>query len=204
MGLDVFGVFQKREKERWVSFQSYYYGERDELRNWLGLNLEGGYEIKPIAQPRGLPADFDVDEFVGEHSKSWLLADEILNALPALATSTEKISIKTYFEACNKEPDLRKLEDSIEEIFIKEYFDRRKKEFNLEEWENFKNYRSATGRCLIRLVAASTMPFDVTFTSEYGFVDCIYDFSDYFQRYIDEIRRLKNKYGEVRFVFGFS
>lgn len=197
MGLDVFGVFQKREKERWVSFQRHYYGQRDQLRIWLGAPLGSHYEMKSIAPPRGLPADFDADECVGDHFKSWLLADEILNALPALATSTEKIGIEAYLEACNKEPVLSKWEASIEEAFAKEYFDRHKKEFNRKEWAH-------PSRCLIKLVAASPKPFDATFTSEYGFIECIYDFSDFFQEFISEVRLQKNKYADVRFVFGFS
>jgi hypothetical protein len=197
MGLDVFGVFQKREKERWVSFQKYYYGRRDGLRTWFGAPLGCRYEIKPIAPPRGLPEDFDAAECVGDHFKSWLLVDEVLNALPALATSTEKISIKAYFEACNTEPVLSKWETLIEEAFAKEYFDRHNEEFNRKNWERHD-------RCLIRLVAASPKPFDSTFTSEYGFVECIYDYSNYFQEFISEVRLLKNKYADVRFVFGFS
>lgn len=197
MGLDVFGVFQKRENERWVSIQKYYYGQRDELRIWLGAPLGGHRDLPSIASPRGLPADFDAGEWVGDHFKSWLLVDEILNALPALAISTEKICVKAYFDACEREPILIEWEASIDEAFAKEYFDRHKKDFNRKESEH-------QDRCLIRLVAASPKPFDATFTNEYGFIECIYDYSDYFQEFISEARLLKNKYADVRFVFGFS
>lgn len=98
MGTDIHEVFQAKKDGKWVDIESYFEGNRHYfLFAWLA-NVRNGFgfagvpthtPITPISEPRGLPEDFDVydgeyhgseDCWLGDHSHSWLLADEILNA----------------------------------------------------------------------------------------------------------------------------
>lgn len=86
MGCDIHCVFQKYDGKKWVDVESNYSEDRHYyLFGWIaGVRLREG--VQPIALPRGLPNDFEIDddyhnkEWMGEHSYSWLSADEILHA----------------------------------------------------------------------------------------------------------------------------
>ena len=88
MGCDIHGVLQGRiEGGTWRSIL-----EIEDTRNYAVFSALAGvrnYEnIEPIAEPRGLPEDFDMkeamlvmrygdDPYVGDHSFSWLSLDEL-------------------------------------------------------------------------------------------------------------------------------
>ena len=97
MGIDVFGVFQRRVADKWEFVSAFYDGQRGPLRVWLGW--ESYYwPLNPLAPTLGLPPDFDLTELVppqeegdwedeicvylGDHKRSWLSADEILAGDP--------------------------------------------------------------------------------------------------------------------------
>jgi hypothetical protein len=91
MGTDVHAVFQTKLGRRWVEVPSAWEQDRHYLlfswlagvRNGFGFGGIRTYDpIQPIAEPRGLPSDFECPdgEWVGDHSFSWLTADEILAA----------------------------------------------------------------------------------------------------------------------------
>lgn len=219
MGIDVFGVFQKKEDESWVTVSEYYSGRRDWLEDWLGLPFGCRYTPYPISVPRGLPVDFDRENIhVGEGWQSWLSADEILNALPVLGTETHQVFIEIYFEAWErtKEFSLAEWEFFIEDTDL----------LSLEEWHgilnnvginkylehiNLKHELRALKKRIndpyaidVKLVAVAPQNYDHKFTADYGLVDCVYDLSDSLKYFTDEVRLLKEKYGNIRFVFGFS
>lgn len=115
MGTDIHGVFQKRAGAEWIDIPTEYdFGRHYQLfavladvRNGFGFaGIHTGKPIEPIAEPRGLPDDFHVDDhdehplasvdmmapwrraayargepisvWMGDHSFSWLSADEML------------------------------------------------------------------------------------------------------------------------------
>lgn len=91
MGADIHGVLQGKVGSKWESFY-----EIDDDRSYAVFSALAGVrnynDVTPIAEPRGLPEGFSMDEnesvtlrysnqkiWTGEHSHSWLTLDEILN-----------------------------------------------------------------------------------------------------------------------------
>ena len=91
MGCDIHAVWQAKKDGKWIDVESTWdQGRHYLLFSWLA-NVRNGYgfagiptyaPIKPITELRGLPNDFEYDEDrrMGDHSFSWLTADEILSA----------------------------------------------------------------------------------------------------------------------------
>lgn len=117
MGTDIHGVFQRHNSTtgKWEDIPSKFDGNRHYqlfavlagVRNGTGFaGIKTGEPVKPIAEPRGLPDGFEVDEsdvhplasidliaewrrkyrsegesldvWMGDHSHSWLTAEEML------------------------------------------------------------------------------------------------------------------------------
>jgi hypothetical protein len=190
MGIDVFGVFQKREDERWRSIRSFYDGQRGFVRGWLGWDW-GSYSMHPIVAPRGLPSDFEsseqvddgemgmiaIGDIVGSRCQSWLNGDEILSALPALGTHTLKVPMKVYEQSWHLESDP-------------------------ERWKVLTGL--SQDPYLPKLVGISSRPGDISHDAQEFPVDCLYDLSDYVTYFTDEVQELQDLYGTVRFVYGFA
>lgn len=107
MGCDIHSVFQKNTEKGWQDIVTDYNEERHyALFSWLaGVRNYPETGIVPISSPRGLPDDFQIEDedhastkelmgrrakwlndgeaphiWMGDHSHSWLGADEILSA----------------------------------------------------------------------------------------------------------------------------
>ena len=192
MGIDVSGVFQRREGGQWSYVGDYHDGRRGELRSWLGWGNGSWWQgtIEPIAPLRGLPLDFDLSELdprrsehgitvemhIGTRSRSWLHADEILNALPALAVRQLSVPHAIYLQTADMTS-------------------------NLAQWQ------AATGLCrevdAWPLVQATYQHPDAGNSADVR-VDCVCDFSGEVQYFVDELQQLRAQHGEVRFVYGFA
>lgn len=104
MGCDIHMIVQKRDSEgKWIEIDGNFGGDFEPSTvpfNWRSYGLFGflanvrNYsEVPPISEPRGLPADFkDPDEDprgwmgleeeyrdVGDHSRTWLSVQELLD-----------------------------------------------------------------------------------------------------------------------------
>lgn len=114
MGTDIHGVFQRRTKEgKWEDVPSEYAQERHYLLfAWLG-NVRNGFGfagipthtvIVSLTDRRGLPKDFEVEddehngEWMGDHSHSWVSADEVLDAKPPTVRRTGVVD-RSFFES---------------------------------------------------------------------------------------------------------
>ena len=97
MGTDIHAVWQKKSPSgRWEEIPSNWKQERHynlfavlaDVRNGFGFaGILTGEAVKPISSPRGLPEDFEVDDYytdavnkhwMGDHSFSWLSGEEML------------------------------------------------------------------------------------------------------------------------------
>lgn len=94
MGTDIHGKFQKHNERTsdWEEVDTEFQFDRHyqlfvvlaDVRNGYGFaGTPSGDQVQPIASPRGLPKDLepfvDMDSFeFGDHSYSWLTADEML------------------------------------------------------------------------------------------------------------------------------
>lgn len=120
MGIDVSGVFQRRDAEKWVVICDYHDGRRGYLRSWLGFDR---YREIPFSALRGVPEDFNPSEvviipgyrpveiecFIGERGHSWISGEEILNT-PALTQRSDEQAIA---EAHEEISEFKKLVSSL-------------------------------------------------------------------------------------------
>jgi hypothetical protein len=205
MGTDIHGVWQKKTEVGWEDVPSLYEQERHyALFAWLG-NVRNGFwfsgvlthaPIEPLTDGRGYPEGFEVnddddhpisslkildprrrryhdetDQMVvrmGDHSHSWLTAEEILTAIPPVVRRTGIVS-RSQFEAWDgvSSPD---------------------------SW-----YGGISGPNVVVNDAA-----EITEATTDVRIQWNEDWAEQFAYFIDEVRRLKGLYGEVRFVFGFD
>lgn len=204
MGCDIHAVWQAKKDGRWADIESKWEQDRHYfLFAWLA-DVRNGYgfagirthdPIKPIAQPRGLPEDFECagddhpiatleikdprrreyhepdDEmavWMGDHSHSWLTADEIL--------------------AAERPHNIRK--DGV--LTIEQY----------RKWDKVSQPEAWCGGVMGRDLVTS-LPSEIGPATTHVQVSWVRqdDGLDYF---VDEVKRLKAEHGEVRLVFGFD
>ena len=88
MGTDIYGSLWAKEGERWRYLCDYDYHERGVLKYWLAP--WSPERVEPIAPWRGPPPNYP-GKFQSELC-SWVLADEIIEALPLRYKSTMTLS----------------------------------------------------------------------------------------------------------------
>lgn len=197
MGCDIHAVFQKKQESKWVDIPHNYEEERDYLLfSWLA-GVRNGYgfagvptytPVVPISEPRGLPEDFTVEKsgqyhpiddwdvlpesmskyrdmnsekvvWMGEHSHSWLFAEEILAAPVPAPMRTGIVSKEIY-----------------------------------DSWDRKSTPSDYCGAISGSNIVMGKTHFQVVWQTPTTELD-------YF---VNEIKRLKEKNGEVRMVFGFD
>lgn len=205
MGTDIHAVVQAKKNGKWVDVPSQWEQNRHYLLfSWLA-NVRNGFgfagvptydPIVPIALPRDIPDDFEMDGdnhpsswscldparqeyysetevaeqgiWMGDHTHSWLTADEILSAKrPGKIQRTGVIEIESF-----------------------------------KEWDGKSRPAKYSGGIMGPGVVVSPptkiTPETTHVQIEWGDAE---DGLDYF---VDEIRRLKAEHGDVRVVFGFD
>lgn len=219
MGTDIHGVFQKREGDSWVDVPAEFEENRHYLlfavlanvRNGFGFGgLESGECLHPIAFPRRLPAEFDGEPYhftalsnrpkwvreyrtkdhteeeesvlldteeelwLGDHSYSWLTSTEML-AWYDIAPTTIRTGI----------------------IPIERY----------REWDKVSSPSSySLGISGPDVVIAAEVELGKIDDSKVTYVQVTWEVSlqKELAYFFDEIRRLHNEHGEIRYVFGFD
>lgn len=205
MGTDIHGVWQKRTQTGWQDIPSKYKQERHyslfavlaDVRNGYGFaGIRTGEFVKPIAEPRGLPSDFEVvDDFhpitdvtctsrewelddmsvwMGDHSFSWLTGSEML-----AWTESAPVVVKTG-------------------ILEREVYDRWDGESTPDGWCG-----GISGRDVITVRDSEE---EKRRQPNWTHIECEWD-SDLKQDlayFFDEVARLVSDHGEIRFVFGFD
>lgn len=212
MGTDVHSVFQKKTADGWEDVESKFEENRHyALFAWIG-NVRNGRgfagvpthdRIEPLSDNRGFPEDFAVvdeenhpiasnsirgrraewykDEdsdpaaeghltmWMGDHSHSWLSAQEILSATPPRLLRTGIVGIDQF-----------------------------------RKWDGNSSPDSWCGGTSGPGVVVAESPSEVTEKTTDVRIEWFDDTKESFAHFIDEVRRLKDLHGEVRFVFGFD
>lgn len=212
MGTDVHSVFQKKTAAGWEDVESQYSEDRHyALFAWIG-NVRNGFgfagvpthnAIQPLSDNRGFPEDFNVIDgedhpiasnsirgsraewykeedsdpaseerlrmWMGDHSHSWLNADEILLAQPPRILRTGIIDVDQF-----------------------------------RKWDGSSSPGSWSGGISGASIVTAESPSDVTDNTTHVRIEWFDDTKESFAYFIDEVRRLKELHGEVRFVFGFD
>lgn len=207
MGCDIHGVFQAKKDGKWQDVASTWDQDRHyflfswlaDVRNGFGFAGVPTYTpIKPIAAPRGLPEDFEMNGdgdhpttleavcprrleymedaakvkptvWMGDHSHSWLTADEIL-ATPA--------------------PDKVWRTGIVERTFF-------------DGWDGHSSPESWSGGISGRDIHVADDPTLVTDKTTHVRIFWMQP-GDTLKYFTDEVKRLKDERGEVRVVFGFD
>lgn len=188
----------KKRKTRWEFITSEWDQDRHyNLFSWLA-NVRNGFGfagvktndyIKPITLPRDLPEDLkDIDydymeyhgEWLGDHSHSWLLGTEIINAIKEI-TSITRYGVISYDDYNNWD--------------------------KVSEPENYS--RGVWGRN-VKVIEPEELNLVPTFSPEIRVLVSVKwqvsadTLKEEFKYFTDEIKRLVDLYGEIRMVFGFD
>ena len=212
MGTDIHGVFQRRTATGWEDVECNWEQNRHyqlfaalaDVRNGYGFaGIKTGEPVRPIADPRGLPEDFEVvgenhpikaleamdpcrrewaqkqttvgmSVWMGDHSHSWLTADEMLAWYETAPTVVKTGYVhRPVYEAWDKKG--------------------RPPEFCGDAW----------GKDVVKVddnaVAMAERP-------DWNYVRVEWEsrLTEELDYFFNEVRALKEKYGDVRLVFGFD
>lgn len=212
MGTDIHGVFQRHDQSTgaWVDVEHKYEMNRHyqlfavlaDVRNGTGFaGVKTGESVDPIADPRGYPPGFEVEEddhpisslnhmdprrreyheegealavWMGDHTHSWLTADEMLEWFTS-APCVVKVGIldRDVYEAWDKKSEPSSYCGGIGGHGLVLVND------NAIEREANANWTHI--RC----------EWESALKSELAY-------------FFDEVGRLQKEHGQVRFVFGFD
>lgn len=193
MGTDIHGVFQRfnGRARKWVDVPSNYeFGRHYQLfavlagvRNGRGFaGVSTGDPVVPIAEPRGLPEDFEVENGsdhagvgMGDHTYSWLTGEEILA-----------------------------WRDRAPEVTHHGILSRREYDALVDRTKPPDEYSSGVwGRDLV--IVSDTM-LEKARQPKWTHIRYSWKVSlkDELAYFFDEVDRLAAKHGKIRFVFGFD
>jgi hypothetical protein len=212
MGTDVHSVFQKRTENGWQDVESQY----DERRHyalfaWIG-NVRNGHgfagiqthtRIEPLSDRRGFPADFEtIDEddhpitanAIRGRRAEWY-KDEDSNVADDshlrmwMGDHSHSWLSGTEILAATPPRVLRTGVISIEQF---------------RAWDGESSPASWSGGIGGPGVVMAESPSDVTGETTHVRIEWFDETRGSFAYFIDEVQRLTNEHGEVRFVFGFD
>ena len=242
MGADIHAIFQKLDKStqppKWVEVDSTWEQDRHytlfaalaNVRNGYGQRLDAGTAIPPIAYPRGLPEDMTIGSYdaysFGDHSQSWLCAEEMLEWYDNGISARNQVGVVTreWYETHDKytcPDDYCKWISDPEVITVTApVYDALK---NVLSTLNGGSNTEAEVEMLIRdqlpaeinkrlnqkalLELGTTLPEAVIRLFNlitHVQVEWSENFKEELKYFFDEVRRLKEEHGDVRLVFGFD
>ena len=210
MGTDIHGVFQRQDSGKWVDVPSNYEQDRHyqlfavlaDVRNGYGFaGIKTGEPVRPIADPRGYPEDFQVDEdshviqtldiidprrrqwhdvaddmavWMGDHTHSWLTSTEMLKWFQSAphVIRTGLLTRQEYQQWNHDGAPSSWCGDSWGPNIVKIHD-------NAIDRETIPNWTH------IQCEWESSLAEDLAY-------------------FFDEVKRLHEEHGEVRFVFGFD
>ena len=220
MGTDIHGIFQRYNKAtgNWCDIESDYKQYRDYqlfavlagVRNGTGFaGIKTGDAVKPISEPRGLPSDFEMDDdmhpivklehmaiemreyhrtdeelaiWMGEHSQSWLTGQEMLS----------------WFEHAPTVSKFGVLDRGVYEAWKHRVY---------EAWKHRGNPTKYCGDINgPNVIVINDTEIEKEQTPNWTHIQCTWkrDLREELAYFFDEVARLVNEYGDVRFVFGFD
>jgi hypothetical protein len=218
MGTDIHGVFQRKIENGWEDIPSEYNFERHYLLfSWLADVRNGrGFagiptytKIQPLAAPRGLPEDFKVDENDNHPNNRFDILPSSYRAFyNSLLTNSNVAIPDDYLNIWMGYHDFSWLTadeilngiPSNEEVLIL-----RTGVISLEKYKTWDEHQPKdwVGDIWGTDVVIS-LPNEITPETTHVRVEWFISLQQELQYFIDEVQRLKDLHGEVRFVFGFD
>lgn len=192
MGRDIHGVFQKKVADRWVDVASEYGEDRDYiLFNWLGLgggDTYGTCSFDPLSQIRGLPDDFEI---VDREYHPTVIHRKDGSCFPGTILMGEWGYSWLLASEILQTPAPR-VPRAIT-ISIDDY----------QQWDGISE-PTPWQRASAYFGLVVGIPDKIITLAENVVFEWDYDFTEDFSYFVDEVRRLQQLHGEVRFVFGFA
>lgn len=213
MGTDIHGIFQKRTEEGWEDVETEY----DERRHyalfaWLG-NVRNGRgfagvlthnRIDPLSSDRGFPEGFAVrgdynsdhpisrNSLRGRRAKTYASedADPSSECHLLMWMGDHSYSWLSCDEILNTTPP-RIIRTGIVSIW------------QFREWDGESSPEEWCGGVGGDSVTLASSPSEVTEKTTHVRIEWLDDCAE-FAYFINEVRRLRDLHGEVRFVFGFD
>jgi hypothetical protein len=181
MGCDIHAVWQKqRPTGAWEDVESKYKEDRDYELFAVLADVRNRDGATPIAEPRGFPKDFPIDgdkyhnEWMGDHSFSWFLGSELLEWYKTAPVLTRTAIIERE---------------------------------TYEKWDKISGPYPRSQD----VFGARVVKIDDTLegrTENPGWTHIRVQWPAYpnqeFTYFFDEVKRLMDLHGEIRFVFGFD
>lgn len=188
MGTDIHGVFQAKVQSKWEDIESEYRGNRHYqlfavlagVRNGFGFaGVPTGEAVTPIRHPRGFPEDFKINDF-DEHNGFWM--------------GEHHQSWLTAEEILSWSPPT---------VFKTGYISR----YDYEKWDAKGSPESWSGGISgggVVCIEDNSISKKLTPNWTHIRVEWRKDLKDELSYFFEEVKRLFNLHGEVRFVFGFD
>jgi hypothetical protein len=204
MGVDISFVFQRRDGDKWVDVSSDFSGDRDSgLASWLGFGAgdrNGTYYLdQPIATLRGLPPDFEIVGEIrhpvpaGSHSPAMYLhsypSDGRYEGMYLMGDRANSWLLASEILAEAPPKVVRTVRIPVHEYAQWKWWNEGRTPWQAE----CSNWESPVGE-----------PDKITHGEATVDVEWLYDLAPEFCYFTDEVLRLQNEYGEIRFVFGFT
>jgi hypothetical protein len=208
MGTDIHWTFQAKVNGAWEDVPSNYEGDRHYalfahlagVRNGYGFaGIKTGSSVDPIQEGRGLPDDFQI-------------GDDEYHGMPQEAASDWEVK-KEYWEYGQTQP-MRWMGDhsygwaTADEI-LEHDWDQNAWKCGFVDMATFRTWDGVTppanycGDIDGHKVVKANDPCDIDDDTTHVRIFWK-SASDAFDYFTDEVRRLKDQYGEVRMVFGFD
>lgn len=213
MGTDIHGVFQKKTADGWKSVASNYYEDRHyALFAWLG-DVRNGFgfagvpthdRIEPLSACRGFPEGFDVidgeDHPIESNSIRGRRADWYTEEDAETLGKGEQITMWMGDHShswVNGDEVLSATPPSILRTGLVDID-------TFKKWDGESSPDSWCGGISGPQVSIAGSPSEVTAKTTYVRIEWFEDTKESFADFVDEVRRLQDEHGEVRFVFGFD
>lgn len=212
MGTDIHGIFQKRTGNTWEDVTSEYSeGRHYMLFAWLG-DVRNGFgfagvptheRIEPLSSRRGFPEDFKITDgdyhpisenaLRGRRAEYWEDIDSDVESEERLMMWMGDHS-HTWLsgdEILNgNTPKILRTG-----IVSRNFFDK---------WDGVSQPEEWSGGISGKDIFVAESPSEVINKTTHVRIEWFVDTKDEFAYFIDEVKRLANLHGEVRFVFGFD
>lgn len=180
MGCDIHGEFQtyNQDLKSWIGVPTNYEFNRHYVLFAMLADVRNEWNIEPISLPRGIPPDIDINDHdpAFYHSHSWLLGTKIL-----------------AYEERNKNSSIQKSGIIDRDAYSK--------------WDGVSAPYSYSGGVFGHgILVVNDSISEMTQNSDWTHVKVRWkeNFIEETSYFFDEVRRLEEIYGSIRFIFRFD
>lgn len=192
MGCDIHGVWQKFEDNKWIDIPSNYEQNRHYQLFAILAGVRNNYDVTPISKPKGLPEDFLMDDDAHPIESSDIMdtrRQEYFKDDKEIWMGGHSFSYLTGEEILKWDP-IKVVQSGI---INKEQF---------MVWDGKSRPSSYARRVYGPNIKVVYIPDDSNWT--HIWVKWESNMKEELDYFLDEVKRLVDLHGNIRFVFGFD